>query len=271
MNFGDAINVFNRRKPDAPGARPAHLFAIVTWGAAATNWLAKVLNAHPEVLCLHNAGNPWARVTGTSRIDEMTYMEFVARVGRIYQAAGDCHAVSADSIPKLKKRWGECFRAAVVVRHPVPRILSMWNLAKRAGIDSYELDYRFLRSVAPPALDWLKTKEHLFFLHTSRMANNILKEVEVGPVFKMEALTADPNQVRTLLHHLTGSELDFHAAMLDSLFGQRLVSHSNLDHPQKPETAFTQLAEWQQDIFRAAFDPKARAIYERLGYGFKFV
>jgi len=250
---------------------PRHLFAIVSWGAAGTHWLSKVLNAHPEVLCLHSAINPWTRLTGTPRIDDVTYMAIVAATGRGYCAAGDCHGVWAASIPEIKAKWESRFRSAAVVRHPIPRIVSLWNLANRVGFHEYNLDYAFLRSAAPPELMWIKTEKQLFFLHAARMANNILDEVEVGPVYTMEALTSDQDEVKALLRYLSDGELDFDPATLDQVFDRRLISHSGHEQAQEPHEAFQALPEWQREIFKTVLDPAARAIYERLGYDFSFL
>ena len=250
---------------------PTRLFAIVSWGAAATHWLSKVLNAHPEVLCLHNPADSWLRLTGTPRIDDVTYMKIVADAGRGYRAAGDCHGVWASSIPRMRAKWGDRFRAAAVVRHPIPRIASLWSLANKTGFHHYKLDYRFLREVAPRELAWIETEEHLFFLHAARMPNNVLDEVQVGPLYRMETLTADRNEVRGLLRHISGGELDFDPGTLDRVFDRTVMSHAGREQAQRPREAFERFAGWQREILAAALDPAARAIYERLGYDLGFL
>jgi hypothetical protein len=34
-------------------------FAVVSWGCAATSWLARVLNGHPDIYCVHAANRVW--------------------------------------------------------------------------------------------------------------------------------------------------------------------------------------------------------------------
>ncbi len=250
---------------------PPRLFAVVSWGNAGTHWLSKVLNAHPEVLCLHNARNPWTRLAGMPRVDDVTYMKIVANVGDGYRVAGDCHGIWATSIPEMKAKWKDRFHAAVVVRHPIPRIASLWSLATKLGFHHYDLDYRFLRSVTPPKLKWVKTEEHLFFVHAARMVNNVITERKVSPIHRMEALTTDRSEVRGLLRHLSGEELDFDPAVLEPVFSQKVISHSGSGSPKEPELVFKSLPAWQKEIFTAVFDPKARAIYESLGYDFSFL
>ena len=48
---GEDLSALQRALLDAGSCD--RLFAVVSWGAAATMWLAKTLNAHPEMLCLH--------------------------------------------------------------------------------------------------------------------------------------------------------------------------------------------------------------------------
>ncbi len=247
------------------------LFAVVSWGAAGTHWLSKVLNAHPQVLCLHSTVTTWSKVCGNPRVDDLRYLEVIRRTGRGYGLAGDCHGISAASIETIRNKWGNRFRSAVVVRHPMPRIASLWSLATKLGFHHYDLDYRFLRSVTPPKLKWVKTEEHLFFVHAARMPNNVITESTVAPTYKMESLTTDQDEVRRLLRHLSGEELDFDPATLEAVFSQKVVSHSGSEAPKDNRAIFESLPDWQQEIFTAVFDPEARVIYESLGYDFSFL
>jgi hypothetical protein len=59
--------------------RHSQLFAVVSWGCAATKWLAKVLNSHPEILCFH-AGNG-AVATFHSSMNSLQYFRVLSHLG----------------------------------------------------------------------------------------------------------------------------------------------------------------------------------------------
>lgn len=254
-----------------PALGATRLFAVVSWGAAGTHWLSKVLNAHPDVLCLHTTNNPWSRLSGMSRVDDATYMQIIAATGDGYRLAGDCHGIAPRSITKIKDKWKDSFKSAVVVRHPVPRVLSLWNLANKAGFHHYKLDYDYIRSVTPRALTWVKTEEHLFFVHSVRMNDNITLEREIGPTFRMEDLTSNQGEVRRLLRYLSGDELDYAEGLLDQVFFEKVISHRGDKAPNDPAAVFDMLPDWQKQIFSSVLKPKTRRIYEDLGYDLSFL
>lgn len=247
------------------------LFAIVSWGAAATHWLSKVLNAHPDVLCLHNTHSHWARKSGSARVDDLTYMQIIHRAAQGYRLAGDCHGISGTSIARLRSQWKDRFRSAVVVRHPIPRLASAWNLATKTRFQYHELDHDRLRASAPSELRWLKSEGDFVFLHLAGMINSIQTDDKIGPIYKMEDLVVDQDQVRSLLRFLSAEQLDFDPALPEAVFRQELVSHSGKDAPRDPELVFQSLSGWQKEIFTAVFESRSRQIYESLGYDFSFL
>lgn len=256
-------------------SKQANLFAVVSWGCAATTWLTKILNAHPEIFCVHNLKNHWAVATGTPKVqDSLLYMKVIDRSGRGYRLAGDCHGVAREEIGKIQDFFGSRFRSTVLTRHPVPRILSHFGIVAKAGISRYPLDYDALRATLPrDLLKLFDSKEKLFFAHMMSLVNVVTKEKEIGPLFKMEKLTSDFEELNRLLHFLSHGELKFEPQMIETLFNKPLVSHRNFPKAisRTASENFELLTGWQQEAFERLLDPEARKVYESLGYDFSFL
>jgi hypothetical protein len=126
--------------------RHNQLFAVVSWGCAATQWLAKGLNSHPEILCLHNGAG--AVASFHSSMDSLQYVRVLSHLGWGYTAVGDVHGLPRMEIAKLKEAFGDRFNAVIVVREPVARLRSQMALyAQMAlyeelrGLDVQDLSY----------------------------------------------------------------------------------------------------------------------------------
>jgi hypothetical protein len=272
---------FAPEPPEAPiefqGTPPRRLFAVVSNGCAATHWLAKILNAHPEVLCVHNIKNPWSKQTKTDMIDHVVYMEILRRAGRGYRLAGDCHGIAARSIPAIRETFGDQFRSAVVTRHPIPRIVSYLSLSQKVGRDSYLKNpithMRVKMSFEPQLRRLLNTRERRLFAYQAMPFVNFIKnQVEAGPVFTMEALTKNFEEVNKLVNFLSNGELEFTLEMLAPIFDTPVVAHRKKKAgPRDPEEIFASWPEWQRELFRTLLLPEAKQLYQDLGYDLTFI
>lgn len=251
---------------------PPRLFAICSWGNAGTYWLTKLLNAHPEIFCVHNVKGQWARHTGADRIDDLDYLRIVGTQGAVYRLAGDVHGVARESIPGLRAEFGDRFRCASLVRHPVPRVRSHMTLAATAGFNSYNVDYRRLEgSLDEPLKRLLKGEERLFFAHVMELVNSVSEEKALGPVYALERLSSDSGNIEELVAHLSNAELSFPAALLDWDWRDPVNRHASDRSAGVPETIFASLPGWQQEAFGALLGPHARRLYEDLGYDLSFL
>ncbi len=248
------------------------LFAILSWGAAGTYWLTKVLNAHPEIFCVHNVKGQWARLTGADRIDDLDYLHIIGTQAAVYRLAGDVHGVARENIPELRAEFGDRFRCASLVRHPVPRVRSQMMLAAKAGFESYDIDHRRLQgSFDGPLRRLLEGEERLFFAHVMELVNSVSDEKALGPVYALERLSLDPGNIEELVAHLSNAELSFPAALLDWDWRDPVNRHASDRSAGVPETIFASLPGWQQEAFRALLGPHARRLYEDLGYDLSFL
>jgi len=263
--------------------RGHRLFAIVSWGNAGTHWLAKLLNAHPDVFCVHNLRNKFevrGGLLGAPRLRQLRrrftgsvgYMEKIRREGAAYALAGDVHGVPPRDAPGLTRHFGEGIRCAVVVRHPVVRVRSRMSAFYRDGLKEQGVRFRTIRkSLDPGTRELLDSREKLFFAHVVQMTDRIRREVEVGPVFTLERLTADPAEADRLLAHLSAGGLSFPPQLFREEYAKPVMIHSAGKTTDDPEEIFLGWEPWQRRAFCSILSAEARTIYQELGYDLGFL
>lgn len=253
-------------------AETPDLFAIISWGAAGTHWVSKLLNSHAEVFCAHGLKIHWVYVTDASPVDDIKYLQIIARTAAGYKLAGECHGINRESIEHISAKWPNHFRAAVVVRHPIPRVVSAWNHAQLVGRDAYKLDYVYLYNLLTlDQRNWLKTEEELFFVHLMSLVNVVTVEQTVGPIYPIEKLSAHPAESQKLLDYLSNNRLRFEPGLLDAIFNKPVVSHTGSNAPKDPCSVYQSIPEWQQRAFRSLLSEEAKSTYEELSYDFRFL
>jgi hypothetical protein len=176
------------------------LFAVVSWGCAATRWLAKILNAHPEIFCAHALRDHWP---GTG-LDDVTYLQVLASQGEVYKAAGDVYGIECASISGLQRVFGQRLQAVVVVHDSAPRLYSQLALfAERLALQPWETG-RARQLIATHGLRLpTGTYEEELLVHGVNMLNAIVEEQEVGTIYRCEDLTANPESLGLCIEELT--------------------------------------------------------------------
>lgn len=241
------------------GPHPRHIFAVVTWGCTASMWLAKALDSHPEVLCLH-AGNLHIRLrTGEEALDGVDYMWVLARDGSAYTAVGDIHGVSRTCIPAMRETFGDEFSAAVLVREPMSRLGSqLAHFEKFVATRSYEVGY----------VDGLIERHDLrlptgsyeekLFVHGVNMLNAIVDELHVGPIYRTEDVTADAAAFAEFARQVTAGAVAIEDAWVAQVVRMPRVNR----HAKGP----LELEPWQLDTIRRLVSEDAWQAYAALGY-----
>lgn len=241
---------------------PTRLFALVSWGCAATTWIAKVLNSHPDVFCAHAANISWMHFGGPNsrRLDGLDYLLLLAEMGNGYIAAGDVHGISRDCIPHLRASFGESFSAAVLVRDPLPRLNSQMALFRRyKDFSVWDLSYtdEIIRSKG--ILLPQKDEEHKMFVHAANMLNAILQEKDLGTVYRMEDLVSSPDVLCCLAEELTGGQVSLNIDWATHALATGKINRHSLAPQPSPE-------DWQIDVLRRVVDAGAWDSYKALGY-----
>jgi hypothetical protein len=250
---------------DAPSTaelqRPPHVFAVVSWGAAATTWLASALNDCPDVFCLHAANQVWSQLSGAKAVDGLLYLRIVGRLGYTAKAAGDVHGISRHHIRSIKEYYGEAFRCAVLVRDPLRRLVSQLSLfPKNPDPRRIYGDLSYLNDKFPEAVKQLPSGEYqeLLFLHAVNLLNAIVDEASVGPIWRMEDLTTAPLELINAVDYLTSSSV---APPVD--WARKWTEHRKLNQHAEAAIDFNG---WQRRVIASAVLPQAIAAYRALGY-----
>lgn len=184
------------------------LFSVVSWGCAGTAWLARALNSHPDIFCVHGANHYLQSMRGIAPMDGLDYLHVIAAMATGHNAVGDVHGISRHLIPELRENYGPIFASAVLVRDPLPRIKSQLALFKTMP-ETTKWDLSYLDPIAeqlemPPAS--ISHGDRLR-LHAFNMLNSITEERSVGPIFRIEDLVGQQDPMDELLTHLTSGRL----------------------------------------------------------------
>jgi hypothetical protein len=244
---------------------PTQVFAVVSWGCAGTGWIARALDSHPDIYCVHAANTFWHVLAGFERLDGISYLRVIASQGHAHAAAGDVHGVGRHHIPALRHAFDQLFNAAVVVREPIPRLRSQLALFERyedveGSKTSWDLSY--IDGVVERCKVGLPQDDYRsrFFVHAANMLNAILEEREAGKIYRSEDLTSDPTVLGDFVGEITRGRVCPSIEWLQAAVQiQRVNSHAEL-------TSQRQFQEWEIDVIRKVVDPRSWELYEMLGY-----
>lgn len=238
------------------------LFAIISWGCAATTWLYKVLNAHPEIFCVHALNNIWFStntIKSEKKIDGLEYFQVISKLAYVYKAVGDIHGLSRHHVPELRRVLGDKFNAVVVVREPMPRLksqLSMFHKDQKHkfwNID-YIDDVIKNQGITLPNDDY----EHKLFVHGVNMLNAITEEVNVGKIFRSEDLTTDPSILGEFIEEISCRKVTTENELLSKMI--------KIDRVNVHTSKEIEFEDWQIDIIKKVVDQTSWELYSKLGY-----
>jgi len=253
--LSDYQSAFLRRYP-CP-----QLFAIISWGCAATGWLATVLSRHPDIFCTHAANHAWHVLGECERLDGVRYLRVVGSQGLSRIAAGDVHGVSRHHVPELRRSFAGQFNSAVVVREPLARVQSHLGLFHQ--FDRRELwDIAYVNEIISRTGIMLPSDAYYwrFFVHAANMLNAILEEIEVGKVYRTEDLTRSAEALGDFIDEITRGKVNPSAEWL------RLAVLTPIFNVHAERRNRTELDDWQVDVLRKVVHPRAWELYQELGY-----
>jgi hypothetical protein len=240
---------------------PKCVFAVVTWGAAASNWLALALNSHPKIYCSHALNGEWATATGQPRIDGLEFINALYYCFREYPACGDVHGLSRDTIPKIRSALGGRFGCAVIVREPVARLRSALSLALRqASTKAWgPLDYvlEFVNKGCPLPED---TYENRLTIHNINMLNSVIEESPLASVWRQEDITSNARKLRDFTTQLTNGVVQPSLKWAREAIAIPPTSSHTAKATPPP------FSDWETEAIRRVVKPQAWQIYADLGY-----
>ena len=246
-------------------ALPANqLFAVISWGCAATSWLADVLNSHPDIFCVHAGNWSWHAFGGAPALDGVPYLRVVGSQGHAHAAAGDVHGVNRAHVPGLRAAYGQRFNAAVVTRDPMPRFRSQMRLFYRW--EQYRpWDLGYIDSIIGERdipLPDPSAYANRFVVHAANMLNAIVDERAVGRVYRAEDITTSPAALGDLVCDLTRGKVVPDKTWLEAAI-LRKPTHVHSSWGEAPER---ELQDWEIEVVRHVVSREAWRAYEELGY-----
>jgi len=246
-------------------------FTIITWGSTGTSWLSKVLNYHPEIICMHELASILAGSKLFSsndfwkKFDPIDYMKIISRIGTHHHVAGDIHSIKPEHVLSLKKYFGERrFHSVVIEREPISRLKSTISMYYSALSKQYQLydikyidDIIFRKKIDLPQFDY----EHKLFVHGVNLLNSIKQETEhnCGKMFRMEDLISDTKYLKSLIEEISGGEISAD----DELLNKMIKTSATNPRASKEKIEFE---DWQIDVIKKTVDDKAWDLYLKIGY-----
>ncbi len=237
------------------------MFAIISWGCAATSWIATVLNRHPDICCAHAANQSWHVLGEVERLDGVRYMRVLARQAYTEVAAGDVHGVGREHVPELRRIFAERFNAVVAVREPLARIHSQLGLFRQHG-EREEHDLAYIDPLISTTGVTLPSDayRYRFFVHAANMLNAIVEEIGVGKIYRAEDLTSSPETLEDFVDEITRGRVIPAADWLRAAVGtSRVNAHARRECRMEFE-------DWQIDVIRKVVAPRAWELYQDFGY-----
>lgn len=237
------------------------LFYVVSWGCAATAWIARILNQHPDIYCVHAANHHWHVLGNGEKLDGARYLRIIGSQGHAHVAAGGVHGLSRHLVPECRRIFGNQFNAAVVVREPLARIRSQMALHRDFdGLQVFDLGY--LDAILDRTGIALEPGDYQsrLFVHAVNMLNAVLEEREVGKIYRCEDLTSDTGVLGEFVDEITRGKVSPDSQWLNSAVKTKKVNVHAGRFPSR------ELDDWQIDVIRKVVDPRAWDLYESLGY-----
>lgn len=270
---------------------PNVFFCVLTWGASGSAWVAKLLNAHPDLWCCHaigqkarwqvDFGGAYSGETGLGPENALAYCRWILVHAEGCVSAGDVHGIDLPTWrriePQLTPFSGEplATRSAVLVRHPIPRIESYiaqhrrYLEVKLRQADFFKPYVEARELAGRLGLDWApEDYEKLMFLEACRLAaRRIVEERRSGyRVFRLEDLVQGVQGPQDLLSHLSAGALtSWPPGVLEHLQGQTVNRHRSTD-VSDPLEIFSGWPDWRRELFQRMFDPDSVAAYQALQY-----
>lgn len=240
------------------------IFAVISWGCCATRWLARVLNLHPEIFCLHNFASIMSNfIDPLKNIDRLSYFESIEFYARDnYKLAGDVHGISRDLVPKLKVIYSGRIKFAVLTREPISRLkshISLYETYSYQGWGNVEYIDEIITSRNLHYINRQDIKQRLF-VHAVNMLNTITEEKEISPIFKMEDITSSTNALENLIQYLSGGSIFLSKELIEQMIHFDRVNHRSREKPHR------EFHDWQIDVIKKVVKPEMWDSYEELGY-----
>jgi hypothetical protein len=258
------------------------VFYISSHGSAGDHWfdwLARALNAHPDLMIYMGESVRSKYLKERSRKDRpelLAYTEFLTDLGKPYQAIGETYAYRAYQLQALSPVYGDRVRFVNVVRHPYCWLSSYvhWrttNMGMPPGQTSaVEHEWSVTRHDEFAALEPYGRDDIAVWASHQGMhiLNRMLSDAAPGVRnLPLETLVADRGAFGDMAAYLTHGRIEFPPALLDTIYawvmtpfrpGGRVLRDAAAERATWPA--------WKARAFEALVRPEVRAMFEGFGY-----
>lgn len=236
---------------------------MISWGCAATHWLARALNSHADIFCVHAGNFTWHQHGRAPYLDGPEYLRVIGALGTSYAVAGDVHGIDIRTIKETREVFGDQFGCAIVVREPIARLQSQLALF-RANLQTrgWNVDHvqHFINRGVVLPVDNYETR---LTLHGIWMLNSIIGEHPVAKVWRCEDLTTKANVLAEFATYITGGAVPIDLSWASAAVGSpRVEQHVSTDR----RAGYPLFDDWQIEALRKIVEPKAWELYSELGY-----
>lgn len=264
--------------------RGPSVFYVTSHGSAGDHWfdwLARALNAHPDVMIYlgETVRSKYLRERGRHERPEVgAFTDFLFDLGAFYEAIGECYAYRSYQLEPVRARWGDLVRMVNVVRHPYCWLTAYvdWRCTnmgmpadQTSGIDH---EWNVVRHSDFLELELEPYKRDDIRIWASHQGMHILNRMttDVRPGVRnvqLEHLVASRDVFRDAISYLTHERIVFDDALLDRVY--RWVST-----PFRPRSRILESASQERDrwptwkvlAFERLVSSSARAVFEAHGY-----
>lgn len=281
---------------------PHTLFCMPASPCTASGWVARLLNAHPDVFCSHDLGNraawsiePVGRFATDAAAREDSTLAFclslMLQTG--YRARGEINGVALSDwlrvqalLPDAWRDYKAAFaldgpdditaRGALLVRHPVLQVDSYARIEERSwqgGRQGDAVGIEVLRErVVSNDWDWplddVAFADRWAFLTAAVfVAERAFTALQADlPLFRMEDVTTKVAVVKALVAHLTADGVTADEALITAAMTAPTNRHRPIGAPRDAATTYAGWPQWRRDVFDRSFTPYVRKAYADLGY-----
>jgi hypothetical protein len=252
------------------------LFIGYCWGSAGTAWLAKLLNAHPDILCLHAPILPRFNHFALEDSLELIRALFHEKsFGRFYSFVGLTHGVPLEWHSHLVSHF-EQVRGFITIRHPIPRIQSTFNYNMLRGVaEKKQVNAEWVSALMRyhEKLETISGKtfpkdyEALSFYHGCGMINAIVGEVASGlPIYKYEELTTDYRTTQHLLKFISDDRLGMDQSLLERIQHTPINTRTGRIENRSPRSVYESWNEFQREAYHWLLAEETIELYRKAGY-----
>jgi len=245
-------------------------FFVFTLGRSGSNFLAKLLNAHAEVLCFHEGVRIQSYpVYPISERDRNRYAAYLLRdrFHDSYHTVGDVGSLAMDSILRIPQ--GLAHRS-ILFRHPVRMLRTKMEMLREEPREIDSVDQIALRTQLEAAgLHALTTgssmsAEDIYFLWTAVNWRSMgAAAFRFDSVIRLEDLS-DELYASRVLGAITGVE--YASALIAQLLRRRVNTRTNqaeLSEVEVLEQLGTKYREWYLQIVEPVASKMGYGLYER--------